>query len=126
MLGGWFDGPHVYYVLSDGGERIGRGVSAGVGTAPTKLSDAFRKRAAKQPLQLARSLLACFQSWTAAGFLEDDFKSEQFTIDGTGQIYLVDGPHIRGESLLCEAVARTWPPRGAANKLNRERGVRRF
>jgi hypothetical protein len=120
LLGGWFDGPHVYYVLSDGGERIGRGVSVGVGTAPTKLSDAFRTRAAKQPLALARSLLACFQSWTAAGFLEDDFKAEQFTIDGTGQIYLVDGPHLRGDSLLGEAVARTWPHRGAANMLNRE------
>ena len=120
LLGGWFDGPHVYYVLSDGGERIGRGVTVGVGTAPTKLSDAFRKRAAKQPLQLARSLLACFQSWTAAGFLEDDFKSEQFTLDGTGQIYLVDGPHLRGDSLLGEAVARTWPHRGAANMLNRD------
>ena len=120
LLGGWFDGPHVYYVLSDGGERIGRGVSVGVGTAPTKLSDAFRKRAAKQPLQLARSLLACFQSWTAAGFLEDDFKSEQFTLDGTGQIFLVDGPHLRGDSLLGEAVARTWPHRGAANMLNRD------
>ena len=120
LLGGWFDGPHVYYVLSDGGERIGRGVSVGVGTAPTKLSDAFRKRAAKQPLQLARSLLACFQSWTAAGFVEDDFKAEQFTLDGTGQIYLVDGPHLRGDSLLGEAVARTWPHRGAANMLNRD------
>ena len=120
LLGGWFDGPHVYYVLSDGGERIGRGVSVGVGTAPTKLSDAFRTRAAKQPLQLARSLLMCFQSWTAAGFLEDDFKAEQFTLDGTGQIYLVDGPHLRGDSLLGEAVARTWPHRGAANMLNRD------
>ena len=47
LLGGWFDGPHVYDVLSDGGERIGRGVSVGVGTAPTKLSDAFRTRARK-------------------------------------------------------------------------------
>ena len=120
LLGGWFDGPHVYYVLSDGGERIGRGVSVGVGTAPTVLSDAFRTRAAKQPLQLARSLLMCFQSWTAAGFLEDDFKAEQFTLDGTGQIYLVDGPHLRGDSLLGEAVARTWPHRGAANMLNRD------
>ncbi|CAH0374520.1 unnamed protein product [Pelagomonas calceolata] len=120
LLGGWFDGPHVYYVLSDGGERIGRGVSKGVGTAPTVLSDAFRTRAAKQPLQLARSLLACFQSWTAAGFLEDDFKAEQFTLDGNGQIYLVDGPHLRGDSLLGEAVARTWPHRGAANMLNRD------
>ena len=58
--------------------------------------------------------------WTAAGFLEDDFKAEQFTLDGTGQIYLVDGPHLRGDSLLGEAVARTWPHRGAANMLNRD------
>ena len=120
LLGGWFDGPHVYYVLSDGGERIGRGVSVGVGTQPTVLSAAFRRRAAKQPLQLARSLLACFRSWTAAGFVEDDFKAEQFTLDDNGQIYLVDGPHLRGDSLLGEAVARTWPHRGAANMLNRD------
>ena len=120
LLGGWFDGPHVYYVLSDGGERIGRGVSVGVGTQPTVLSAAFRRRAAKEPLQLARSLLACFRSWTAAGFLEDDFKAEQFTLDDHGDIYLVDGPHLRGDSLLGEAVARTWPHRGAANMLNRD------
>ena len=120
LLGGWFDGPHVYYVLGDGGERIGRGVSVGVGTQPTVLSVAFRRRAATQPLQLARSLFACFRSWTAAGFLEDDFKAEQFTLDGSGHIYLVDGPHLRGDSLLGEAVARTWPHRGAANMLNRD------
>ena len=43
------------------GDPIGKGPPE-YGTAPTELSDAFRRRAEAQPLQLARSLLACFRS----------------------------------------------------------------
>ena len=68
------------------------GSGAGSAADPTILSEAFRKRASEHPLQLARSLLACFQSWASAGFVQDDFYAPQFTMGEDGAIFLVDGP----------------------------------
>ena len=36
---------------------------SGAGTEPTAILAAFKKRAEQHPLQLARSLFMCFQSW---------------------------------------------------------------
>ena len=63
LHGAWFDGPRVTYVVGDAGEPIGVG-PPGAGTEPTAILAAYKTRAEEHPLQLARSLLACFQSWT--------------------------------------------------------------
>jgi len=62
LHGAWFDGPRVTYVVGDAGEPIGVGPS-GAGTEPTVMSNAFKKRTEEHPLELARSLFMCFQSW---------------------------------------------------------------
>ena len=85
--------------------------SAGAGSAadPTQLSVAFIKRAETHPLHLARSLLACFQSWASAGFLQDDFYAPQFTLSDDGAIFLVDGPDdFLLSSPLGNSVVRAW------------------
>ena len=97
-------------MIADGGAPIGGpdclhhcGLAA-----PMVMLPAFTKRAAEQPLALARSLLACFHSWTSAGYLQTDFKAEQFTMDGAGAIYLVDGPRALASSALGRGIVRTW------------------
>ncbi len=90
LYGAWFEHAHATYVVQDCGSTIGAG--AGSAGDPTRLSAAFVKRAETHPLHLARSLLACFQSWASAGFVQDDFYAPQFTLSDGGDIYLVDGP----------------------------------
>ena len=90
LYGAWFEHAHATYVVQDCGSTIGAG--AGSAGDPTRLSAAFVKRAETHPLHLARSLLACFQSWASAGFLQDDFYAPQFTLSDEGAIFLVDGP----------------------------------
>ena len=72
------------------------------------LSDAFRRKAEAQPLQLARSLLACFHSWASTGHLQNSFKAEQFTMNYAGEVFMVDGPRLLANAPLGEAVLRTW------------------
>ena len=64
LYGAWFEHAHATYVVQDCGATIGAG--AGSAADPTRLSAAFVKRAETHPLHLARSLLACFQSWASA------------------------------------------------------------
>jgi len=105
LLGAWFerDGA-LTYVVKDVGEPIG----GGQGGHNTSLSKAFKKRATETPLQLARSLLACFQSWASVGFLLDDFRANQFMMDAQGQIYLVDGPKALTDSVFGVHVVNTY------------------
>ena len=105
LLGAWFerDGS-LTYVVKDVGEPIG----GGQGGHNTSLSKAFKRRATETPLQLARSLLACFQSWASVGFLLDDFRANQFMMDDTGQIFLVDGPKALTDSVFGVHVVNTY------------------
>ena len=59
LYGAWFDDDRVTYVVADGGEPVARkkGLKPILGSAP------FKARAAAHPVQLARSLVACFASW---------------------------------------------------------------
>jgi len=117
LYGAWFDGPHVLYVTQDCGAPLGDGpptrVTARRGEVhpPAVLATAFARRAATDPLGLARALLACFGSWTAAGWLQDDFRAQQFTMDGTGRVYLVDGPQLLANWPLGRQVLQTWSSR---------------
>ena len=36
-------------------------------------------------------------SFASAGYVVDDFKAQQFTLDARGSIYLVDGPRLLAE-----------------------------
>ena len=118
LLGAWFDGHLITYVVGDAGDPIGEGTvddgrkaraRAGLGAAqPTVLSTTVTRRAEKQPLALARSLLACFQSWASVGFVQDDFKAQQFTMDANGAIFLVDGPRLLANAPLRRAMANSW------------------
>ena len=110
LYGAWFDHAHATYVVQDCGSMIGRG--AGSAADPTRLSAAFVTRAETHPLHLARSLLACFQSWASAGFVQDDFYAPQFTLDDGGAIFLVDGPDdFLLSSPLGNSVVRAWGTR---------------
>ena len=105
LMGAWFESDgSLTYVVKDVGEPIG----GGQGGHNTSLSKAFKKRATETPLALARSLLACFQSWASVGFLLDDFRANQFMMDAQGQIYLVDGPKALTDSVLGVHVVNTY------------------
>ncbi len=120
LLGAWFEHTHATYVVQDCGSMIGAG--AGSAADPTILSEAFRRRAETHPLQLARSLLACFQTWASAGFVQDDFYAPQFTLSDGGAIFLVDGPDdFLLASSLGNAVVHAWGTRNESEPcyLNR-------
>ena len=105
LMGAWVESDgSLTYVVKDVGEPIG----GGQGGHNTSLSKAFKKRATETPLALARSLLACFQSWASVGFLLDDFRANQFMMDAQGQIYLVDGPKALTDSVLGVHVVNTY------------------
>ena len=61
LYGAWSGEHRVSYVVRDCGAPIGLGPS-GAGKEPTVMSPAYTARAEQHPIQLARSLLACFQS----------------------------------------------------------------
>jgi hypothetical protein len=103
LMGAWVEDGNVTYVVRDCGQAIGAGTSG----KPSILSTAYAKRAEHSPLELARALLACFQSF-AANFLLDDFRVTQFTLDGKGHIYLVDGPKVLHNSSLGDQVYDVW------------------
>ena len=106
LLGAWVEDGNVTYVVRDCGQAIGAGTSG----KPSILSTAYARRAEHSPLELARALLACFQSF-AANFLLDDFRVTQFTLDGKGHIYLVDGPKVLHNSSLGDQVYDVWGTR---------------
>lgn len=106
LLGAWREGEHVWYAVADGGRPIGTAGQPGKGAKATELSSEFIELARHKPLKLARALLRCFRSWASAGFLLDDFKAQQFTLDGRGDIYLVDGPSLLRAFPVGEAVYR--------------------
>ena len=108
LYGAWSGEHRVSYVVKDCGAPIGLGPS-GAGREPTVMSPAYTERAKQHPIRLARSLLACFQSWASAGYIQDDFKAQQFTMDvSTGDIYLVDGPRALYNSPLGRSMVRVW------------------
>ena len=110
LYGAWFEHAHATYVVQDCGSTIGAG--AGSAADPTRLSAAFVKRAETHPLHLGRSLLACFQSWASAGFVQDDFYAPQFTLSDDGAIFLVDGPDdFLLSSPLGNSVVHAWGTR---------------
>ena len=120
LYGAWFSHAHATYVVQDCGSTIGRG--AGSAADPTILSNAFRRRAETHPLHLARSLLACFQSWASVGFVQDDFYAPQFTLSDGGAVFLVDGPDdFLLSSPLGNSVVRAWGTRNESEPcyLNR-------
>ena len=90
--------------------RAGQAIGAGTSGKPSILSTAYARRAEHSPLELARALIACFQSF-AANFLLDDFRVTQFTLDGKGHIYLVDGPKVLHNSSLGDQVYDVWGTR---------------
>merc|ERR1719263_2048175 len=106
LLGAWREGEHVWYAVADGGRPIGTAGQPGKGSKATVLSSEFIELARHKPLKLARALLRCFRSWASAGFLLDDFKAQQFTLDGRGDVYLVDGPSLLRAFPVGEAVYR--------------------
>ena len=107
LLGAWVEaGGNVTYVVRDCGQAIGAGTSG----KPSILSTAYAKRAEHSPLELARALIACFQSF-AGNFLLDDFRVTQFTLDGKGHTYLVDGPKVLHNSSLGDQVYDVWGTR---------------
>ena len=106
LLGAWVEDGNVTYVVRDCGQAIGAGTSG----KPSILSTAYARRAEHSPLELARALIACFQSF-AANFLLDDFRVTQFTLDGKGHIYLVDGPKVLHNSSLGDQVYDVWGTR---------------
>jgi len=107
LLGAWYDGPHVTYVVEDGGAPLGVGPS-GVGREPNIMTPAFAARARAQPLKLAKALLECFGSWAAAGFFQDDLKAQQFTMNENGTVFMVDGPRTLADGPLGRAIERAW------------------
>ena len=106
LLGAWRESEHVWYAVVDGGRPIGTAGQPGKGTKATVLSSEFIDLARREPLKLARALLRCFRSWASAGFFLDDFKAQQFTLDGRGDVYLVDGPSLLRAFPVGEAVYR--------------------
>jgi len=102
LYGAWRDGPRVTYVARSFGEPISTHNSTR--RSPSLMSPSFAKRATEHPLRLARSVLECFRSWTQAGFVQTDFKGEQFTLDDRGDVYLVDGPWTTATSPLGQSV----------------------
>ncbi len=106
LLGAWVEDGNVTYVVRDCGQAIGAGTSG----KPSILSTAYARRAEHSPLELTRALLACFQSF-AGNFLLDDFRVTQFTLDGKGHIYLVDGPKVLHNSSLGDQVYDVWGTR---------------
>ena len=105
LRGAWREGDAVVYVVDDCGAEMGQ--TPGLKGKPVALAAAYRNRAAAAPLALARALLACFGSFASAGYVVDDFKAQQFTLDARGLIYLVDGPRLLADSALGRAVARS-------------------
>ena len=67
LLGAWWEASRLTYATVDGGEPI-----SGIDDVPPSRTGArrFATWAQKRPLQLARSLLACFWSWASAGCVE--------------------------------------------------------
>ena len=67
LLGAWWEASRLTYATVDGGEPI-----SGIDDVPPSRTGArrFATWAQKRPLQLARSLLACFWSWASAGCAE--------------------------------------------------------
>ena len=63
------------------------------------------------------ALLRCFRSWASAGFLLDDFKAQQFTLDEKGDVYLVDGPSLLRAFPVGEAVYRATSHHRQKNNL---------
>ena len=106
LLGAWVEDGNVTYVVRDCGQAIGVGTSG----KPSILSTAYAKRAEHSPLELARALIACFQSF-AGNFLLDDLRVTQFTLSGKGDIYLVDGPKVLHNSSLGDRVYGVWGTR---------------
>jgi hypothetical protein len=105
LAGAWFEADgSLTYVVKDCGAPIGKGQ----GGRTTVMSAAFSERAAQHPLRLARSLLACFQSWASVGFFLDDFRANQFMLSADGDVFLVDGPKLLTGSTIGEHVVRTW------------------
>ena len=88
LYGGWTSPSHVVWVVSDGGTQIGSG------RKDPKMAPEYDARAREAPLELARSWFRLFRSFAEqpGGFVLTDFKAEQFTIDGRGELSLVDGP----------------------------------
>ena len=113
LFGAWADGPHVWWAVADAGEPL---AAAGEGRGRTRAvaGERYRSLATKEPLAAARALLACFDSFSGAGFFLDDFKPQQFAVRG-GAIALVDGPSLLGASALGRYVSRTAP--GCKNVL---------
>ena len=50
------------------------------------MSPAFAHAATARPLALARTLLECFGAWASAGYILDEVKPDQFTLDGYGRL----------------------------------------
>ena len=125
LLGAWFEEDrNLTYVVRDCGETIGKGI-IGKGSS---MSLAYARRAADAPLQLARSLLMCFRSWASAGFLLDDFRVSQFTLNGAGEIYLVDGPKALANAplgIFAAACTSGQPGRGVLLVNNTARACER-
>ena len=117
LLGAWREGEHVWYAVADGGRPIGVAGQPGKGSKATVLSSEFIELARHKPLELARALLRCFRSWASAGFLLDDFKAQQFTLDGRGDVYLVDGPSLLRAFPVGEAVYRATSHHRQKNNL---------
>jgi hypothetical protein len=117
LLGAWREGDHVWYAVADGGRPIGTAGQPGKGTKATVLSSEFIALARHKPLELARALLRCFRSWASAGFLLDDFKAQQFTLDGQGDMYLVDGPSLLRAFPVGEVVYRATSHHRQKNNL---------
>ena len=105
LLGAWWEASRLTYATVDGGEPI-----SGIDEVPLRKPGArrFATWARKRPLQLARSLLACFWSWASAGWFLDDFKDDQFTLTDDGDVYLVDGPRALATSPVGRAAVREW------------------
>ena len=106
LLGAWVEDGNVTYVVRDCGQTIGAGTSG----KPSVMAPAYARRAEHSPLELARALIACFQSF-AGNFLLDDLRVTQFTLSGKGDIYLVDGPKVLHDSSLGDQVNDVWHTR---------------
>jgi hypothetical protein len=97
LLGGWRNGSSISLVVSDTGARKLAQGKGFVGQAPYVLSKAYRELARERPLQLARSILSCFRTFSEkGGFFSFDFVPRQFVaapMAGGGVLFqLVDGP----------------------------------
>ena len=108
LFGAWVDGCHVWYAVADTGDPIGVG-NSGRGARASSPSWRYDALARSAPLALAAALLRCFKSFSDAGWLLDDFKPQQFTLDARGRVYHVDGPSLLAASPLGRAVVGLSP-----------------